>query len=54
MKERVQSWAEPFGFDEALGSSATRFVRWAKQRVSLAGVLIDESPILLLMNHWLI
>ena len=35
------------GFDEALGSSATRFVRWAKQRVSLAGVLIDESPILL-------
>ena len=47
MKSRVHTWAECLDLSKLFGSSATRFVRWAKQRVSFGGVLIDESPILL-------
>ncbi len=46
MKERVQSWAEPW-VDEALGCIGHKVVRWAKAASEAAGVLIDEvSPAL--------
>ena len=47
MKERVQSWAESLDLMKLLDHRPQDLSGGQKQRVSLAGVLIDESPILL-------
>ena len=47
MKERVQSWAERLDLMKLLDHRPQDLSGGQKQRVSLAGVLIDESPILL-------
>ena len=47
MKERVQSWAERLDLMNLLDHRPQDLSGGQKQRVSLAGVLIDESPILL-------
>lgn len=47
MKERVQSWAERIDLMKLLDHRPQDLSGGQKQRVSLAGVLIDESPILL-------
>ena len=47
MKERVQSWAERLNLMKLLDHRPQDLSGGQKQRVSLAGVLIDESPILL-------
>ncbi len=47
MKERVQSWAERLDLMRLLDHRPQDLSGGQKQRVSLAGVLIDESPILL-------
>lgn len=47
MKERVQSWAERLDLMKLLDNRPQDLSGGQKQRVSLAGVLIDESPILL-------
>lgn len=47
MKERVQSWAERLDLMKLLDHRPQDLSDGQKQRVSLAGVLIDESPILL-------
>ena len=47
MKERVQSWAERLDLIKLLDHRPQDLSGGQKQRVSLAGVLIDESPILL-------
>ena len=47
MKERVQSWAERLDLMKLLDHRPQDLSSGQKQRVSLAGVLIDESPILL-------
>ena len=47
MKERVQSWAERLDLMKLLDYRPQDLSGGQKQRVSLAGVLIDESPILL-------
>ena len=47
MKERVQSWAERLDLMKLLDHRPQDLSGGQKQRVSLAGVLIDVSPILL-------
>ena len=47
MKERVRSWAECLDLMKLLDHRPQDLSGGQKQRVSLAGVLIDESPILL-------
>ena len=47
MKERVQSWAERLDLMKLLDHRPQDLSGGQKQQVSLAGVLIDESPILL-------
>ena len=47
IKERVQSWAERLDLMKLLDHRPQDLSGGQKQRVSLAGVLIDESPILL-------
>lgn len=47
MKERVHDWAERLDLKELLDHRPQDLSGGQKQRVSLAGVLIDESPILL-------
>lgn len=47
MKEKVQSWAEKLDLISFLDHRPQDLSGGQKQRVSLAGVLIDESPILL-------
>ena len=47
MKERVRSWAERLDLMNLLDHRPQDLSGGQKQRVSLAGVLIDESPILL-------
>ena len=47
MKERVQSWTERLDLMKLLDHRPQDLSGGQKQRVSLAGVLIDESPILL-------
>lgn len=47
MKERVRSWAERLDLMKLLDHRPQDLSGGQKQRVSLAGILIDESPILL-------
>lgn len=47
MKSRVHTWAERLDLSKLLGHRPQDLSGGQKQRVSLAGVLIDESPILL-------
>ena len=47
MKSRVHTWAERLELSNLLGHRPQDLSGGQKQRVSLAGVLIDESPILL-------
>lgn len=47
MKSRVHSWAERLDLSKLLDHRPQDLSGGQKQRVSLAGVLIDESPILL-------
>ena len=47
MKSRVHTWAERLDLSNLLGHRPQDLSGGQKQRVSLAGVLIDESPILL-------
>ena len=47
MKSRVHTWAERLDLSKLLGNRPQDLSGGQKQRVSLAGVLIDESPILL-------
>lgn len=47
MKEKVQAWAEKLDLISFLDHRPQDLSGGQKQRVSLAGVLIDESPILL-------
>lgn len=47
MKSRVHTWAERLDLSNLLGNRPQDLSGGQKQRVSLAGVLIDESPILL-------
>ena len=47
MKDKVDLWAERLNLSSLLGHRPQDLSGGQKQRVSLAGVLIDESPILL-------
>ncbi|RIY33634.1 heme ABC transporter ATP-binding protein [Psittacicella melopsittaci] len=47
MQEQVQKWAKAVGVEELLEKSPHDLSGGQKQRVSLAGVLVDETPILL-------
>lgn len=47
MKDKVDLWAERLNMSSLLGHRPQDLSGGQKQRVSLAGVLIDESPILL-------
>ena len=47
MKDKVALWAERLDLSSLLGHRPQDLSGGQKQQVSLAGVLIDESPILL-------
>ena len=54
MKKAVQKWSEIVELNQLLQHRPQDLSGGQKQRVSMAGVLINQSKILLLMNLWLI
>ena len=54
MKKAVHKWSEIVELNQLLQHRPQDLSGGQKQRVSMAGVLINQSKILLLMNLWLI